>query len=487
MVQEIAVDAQHVEDVTVEESEADGTQGGDGDEDDVKKGKNAAWDGNKHGQASQLVTIDTSMVASDASAAAKPSVEEPGSPNDGDSLRRKSSKVANLRAAFERQPSKRGHSPRSPDAGKLRFDLSPSRSRSTGREADMAKLREQEAELMRLRDRLEKETELRQAFEDKCTALEEELEDVQAQLAQRDHKWRAELSRRSNDLVREKDKSQGEAHTLQRQLFDLKKSIAAATRLESQIADSTFAQEMQHLCHETQNWVVNNFRRVKLDKTPEEMCARLESIAEPKQLEYLRPLFESFESSMKLSSIQAVTACYMMEIFEEPLLFGMPTDEEWRKSIKRAAETLPAVMAPASFNKWRAVTLEAIKQSADISQSLASASQSMSEMICITLNTLTDMEESQSRVSSLNAIVKRTVSLAHSFRVQRAQYEFSLPSPGASYDPDVMEDDSLEGDDAAECGIRCATFPSVVKRGDEDGDNEQLSNVVVKAKVRCKI
>ncbi|KXT17917.1 hypothetical protein AC579_5906 [Pseudocercospora musae] len=441
-------------------------------------------------QADMPMPIDVSRSRSPAVKA--PDSIEPVSPTPSDGLRRASSKIANLRAAFERQnsasrlpvsPRPRSPASKSPDASKRRFDRSPAR----GQDVESIKMREQhEAEIARLKHRLDKEAELRQAFEDKCTALEEETEDLQARLSEKDGQWRKEVDRRSKDLVREKERASGELKSIQRQLYELKKSIAAATSQQSQTADSTFAQEMQHLYHELQNWVVNNFRRVKLDKSPEEMCARLEAVAETKHLAHLKRIFENFDPAMKLSALQAVTAHYLMEIFEEPLLFGMPVDEAWRHHVKGAAETLPSILSPAALNKWRAVTLDAIKQSTKIKASVESASQSMSEMICITLNTLTEAEEAKAKATSLNAIIKRTISLAHLFRVQRAQYEFILPLPGTAYSSDAMEDSSLEGEDPVAATIRCATFPAVWKRGDENGDNTEISNVVIKAKVLCK-
>ncbi|EME87873.1 uncharacterized protein MYCFIDRAFT_213048 [Pseudocercospora fijiensis CIRAD86] len=434
------------------------------------------------------MTIDVSRSRSPAVRA--PSTE-PASPAPSDGLRRASSKIANLRAAFERQnsasslpvsPGPRSPASKGPDASKRRFDRSPAR----GQDVESSKMREQqEAEIARLRHRLDEEAELRQAFEDKCTALEEETEELRVRLSEKDAQWRKEVERRSKELVREKERASGELTSIQRQLYELKKSIAAATRQQSQTADSTFAQEMQHLYHEIQNWVVNNFRRVKLDKSPEEMCARLEAVAEPKHLEHLKPIFENFDPATKLSALQAVTAYYLMEIFEEPLLFGMPLDEAWRRNVKGAAETLPSILSPAALNKWRAVTLDAIKQSTKIKASVDSASQSMSEMICITLNALTEVEEGKAKVASLNAIIRRTISLAHLFRVQRAQYDFILPPPGTAYSADAMEDSSLEGEDPVATTIRCATFPAVWKRGDENGDNPELSNVVLKANVLC--
>jgi hypothetical protein len=46
-----------------------------------------------------------------------------------------------------------------------------------------------------------------------------------------------------------------------------------------------------------------------------------------------------------------------------------------------------------------------------------------------------------------------------------------------------MDDVSDDSDDLQESAIICATFPSVIKKGDENGDSTHLTNVVLKAKV----
>jgi hypothetical protein len=110
----------------------------------------------------------------------------------------------------------------------------------------------------------------------------------------------------------------------------------------------------------------------------------------------------------------------------------------------------------------------------------------MSEIICIVLSTLTGVEDFETQIPSLTTIVNRAVSLSHLYRVQRAEYDIILPSPGTRFSHENMEEFSLDGDSNAELKVKCATFPFVVKRGDENGENAQLTNIIVKAKVLCK-
>lgn len=416
----------------------------------------------------------------------------PSSVGRKNSLRRSASTIANLRAAFEHK-----------DASETpikRFDKSPSRSfserlenistLSREKDAEIARLEEQLAEEIekrvscqsRLEAQLKVESETRRKCQERCEMLEKKIEEGQAPPT---HMSKEEL-KESNGIS---NGGTGEADTrsMQWQLNELKRSISTTTRVENQVSDSVFAQEIAKMHHELQNFVVNTFRRVKLLKTPEELCATLEIVATTHHLEYLRPLFMAFEPSMKLAALQATAVCYIMEVFQEPLLFGLPEQSEWRVGLQQTVKTLPSILAPATFNKWRYLTLDAVRQSGSIEDSVHLAASRISQMICVTLAAITDVQDLSARASSLNSIVLRAVRLSHLFKVQLAQYEFALPVPGTPFQPDLMEDHIVENETVADLSVVCATFPSVIKYGGENGDNSQLSNVVVKSKVLCKI
>jgi hypothetical protein len=387
-----------------------------------------------------------------------------------DRAQRSGRKIANLLATFEKKNSD--------------DSLGRTISKTRSREQDPEILRVKDTEVAKLKEQLRAESEARHALERKCSALEEETGRLHEKLKRHDSEWMAEMARQSAALMHERDVAHEEHLEVKRQLLGLKQSISTSTRLENQVADSMFAQEIQHLYHEIQNWVINNFRKVKIERTPEEICSRLIGIAEPRQVELLKPLFENYDPSLKIVALQAVVACYIMEIFEDPLLFGLPPKTDWRRGIKRASESLPSILPPAVYNKWRATTLDMIKQTPQMKHHFDSASSSLAEMICITLHTLTEVEESPAKVDSLNAIIKRIIALSHVFRVQRAQFDFHLPLPGTPFDPAMMEEDCAK-EAETQCQIRCALFPVVVKYGDEKGENVESSNTIVKAKVLC--
>lgn len=407
----------------------------------------------------------------------------------GEKLRRTGGRIANLRSTFERT----NRDARTLSPGTFAHGLSAGKSSEQKMSklkkklpAEMDRLRaEHQAELSRLQDRLKEESELRSGLEIQCQSLEQEVEQIRDQIAEREEGRRAEYQQRTAALSQAKEQAQTQLCTVQLQLSELKRGMSFAIHIEKQVSDSTLVQALQNLYHEIQNWVANHYRRVKIDKTAEAMVARLESIAEPKQLEYLTPLYQKFDPSTKILAFQATAMCYLMQIWEEPLLFGLPNQEDWARSLNEAALALPSVISSAMFSQWRSVTLVALQQSDSIKQSVDMAEAKLAEIICIILGMLTDVETSETQVKSLTAIINRAVALAHLFRMQRARYEFHLPAIGDQFTSQTMEDMMLDVESARDQTIRYATFPVVIKFGDEDGDNPDMTNVIFKARVMC--
>ena len=398
-------------------------------------------------------------------------------------VRSTSSKFASLRATFEQ---------------KLPVEKISSSNSTKKRQHDKSaeKNQEHEVEVARLKDELEKEKELRIAFEEKTTSLEEEIDELNEALGAREQLWRSENERQGMQLKSEAEdrlqavasearRQQEEATNLQKQLSDIKRSFSTSTRAIPQVSDTTFRQEIDILQHEVQNWVVHNFRRVKIEASVGELCEKLEKVVEKEQLGCLQPVYRKFDSAAKLPIYQATVACYLMEILDEPYLFGIQGQRDWGKRLKQAAESLRTIFGPDTYHRWRAMTFDTLRQSDSIKEPVESAASGISEMICITLEAVTDVDESETRLPSLKAIIQRVISLAHLIRVQRAQYEFVLPSPGEAFDPLSMDDISDIIDSESEQHVRCAAFPALIKVGDEEGDELEPRNVVVKARVLC--
>ena len=115
----------------------------------------------------------------------------------------------------------------------------------------------------------------------------------------------------------------------------------------------------------------------------------------------------------------------------------------------------------------------------------ATLSQGIDHLLC----QVTEAEISEDRQQSLQEIVAGAIRLARRFRSQRADYEFNFPrnSPdrALAFNSSTMEDIRAEEDDSKKKTVQLATFPAVLKTRDEDGTQQKLGNVVIKARVLC--
>ena len=412
-------------------------------------------------------------------------------------MRSSSSRIAGIRAAFEKKQLASIPDPvvkrrfASTEKGITSIDKRPiANGYHTAGESE--KVQEKESlDLVRVKDELVEERKLRVALEDKCTGLEDEVEALQAQLE--DVNVALQNEKQSHLALRHErekrisptsdDPRSSQMAELRNQMSDLKRSIATGTRVESQVTDSTFAQQMGVLFHELQNWTINNFRRARADIAIEELLIRVGGLDGETIVAHLRALYSHFDPAVKLPIFQATALCYIMEIFDEPVMFGMSSQPETKKRISEAADSMSAILNAAAFNKWRATTLDAVRTSEVMKQYADASAERIAGRICHTLSALTDAETNHA-VAALPVIVKRAITLAHLFKVQRAQYEFAIPDFGAGFDPLLMEDIAADSD-AHGTSVLCATSPAVIKLGDEYGNHSHLRNIVVKAKVMC--
>ena len=406
-------------------------------------------------------------------------------------MRSASSKIASLRATFEQgNAAPAGAEKKSP----RRLASTSEKEKADGMIAEQ--ILGYTTEIIELKDKLEKEKELRVAFEERVTSLEEEVHDLSGALNQRDEQWQEEFEKRSADLLidaesrldiaaKEARSRENEAVSLQRQLAELKQTVAASTRITPQVSDTTFRQEVDTLQYEMQNWVVNNFRRVKVELSTEELCERLEKVAEEKQVEQLKAIYETFEPAAKFAIYQATVACYLMEVFEDPYLFGIQSQRDWGRRSRQAADTLKTVLEEETFNRWRSLTFDSLRRSESIKEPVESAAQGIAELICIALKALSASDEAEDLQSNLVPIIKRAISVAHLLRVQYATYVYRLPGSGDTFNADLMDDIADDGASDAIRTVRCATFPSLIKYVDDASAGEHVEQVVVKAKVLC--
>lgn len=407
--------------------------------------------------------------------------------------RSRGSKVSNLRAAFEQSAGANGTAAHALAlaAGDGKRNITP-KGRTASLDAELARLRDVAGKEREMRDALARERELREAGERQVRAMDAEMETLRDQLKRRDEILqggggeRQELVRGRDHALAELRAAKGEAaahaaesSSLLKQLADLKRSIATNTRLEShEMTDNAFCDELSTLAYQIQGWVVQHFRRTKLDATAGELCARIAGMEDGRYVDLLTPLYERWTCSAKLDFFRATVMSLMMPIFTDPFLFGLPTDPTWAQALRLASEELPGVLGQPAYNRWRANTLDLVRQCEAMAPFVDLKSSETTATICDVLSGMCEIEESETRAAALNTIVKRAIALAHTLRVQRARYQMQLPRPSSTFETATMEDISDENDGADGREIRCAIFPAVIKI--RDGNNVDL---VFKAKV----
>jgi activating signal cointegrator complex subunit 1 len=276
---------------------------------------------------------------------------------------------------------------------------------------------------------------------------------------------------------------------LRRQLADMKRNISMSTRMDAQVTDSVVGQETGVLHHELQNWIVNNFRKAKGDVAPQELCSRLEGMGlTPGQRHQLRPMYAGFTAANKLVMYQATAVCLLMDIFTDESLFGLPHELAWKEPLYKALSGLELTLSPAAHNKLRAVTFDVIRQNEGTQELVMPAAKHLAERICSILTTLTEVDGNGNRLAALTSIVRRAIDLQHLFRAQRARYQFDLPSTSDVFHAAVMDNIAVDEESPIDFSsriVKAATWPSLIKIGDEFGDNVHFTNVIVKAKVVC--
>ncbi|KAI6890636.1 hypothetical protein KC334_g14618, partial [Hortaea werneckii] len=177
---------------------------------------------------------------------------------------------------------------------------------------------------------------------------------------------------------------------------------------------------------------------------------------------------------------------FLMDVFCAELVFGLNDGEQWCADLLKAADSMQKTLGSQAYGKWRSATIEALGQSAAFQDLLQKANEGVAESIGHSLYKLTEIEAGEGGKTSLIGIIKRAASLAHLFSFQQAQYQFILPNPGTPFDAQTMEDIAEDGEELSSSVISCVTFPSIIKSGDECGDNIHLRNVIMKSRVLCR-
>ncbi|KUJ18283.1 uncharacterized protein LY89DRAFT_583613 [Mollisia scopiformis] len=250
-----------------------------------------------------------------------------------------------------------------------------------------------------------------------------------------------------------------------------------------QVSDEIVGEKVRGLGNGLQNWVITNFRRVKIN---------LEKMDDDTKDQLLRlvPTYDILASSSKVHFIQSLVSRILVEHIFSAYFVGLPQEQAYE--LTRMEKYLSDFGRNPTMNQWRSATLSIIQKEAP--KKLKSETAAVVEVVMNQVNTIMDsigdLQHTESRDQSLRSLVNNSIELARLVRVQKADFSIMMPCieghQRTMFDPDTMEDIGGEDEDTLnEREIRCVTFPGVVKAGDENGERSHLRNVVAKIRVLC--
>jgi hypothetical protein len=290
-----------------------------------------------------------------------------------------------------------------------------------------------------------------------------------------------------NDLRSRLHTTEKQSQDRLQQLLSLKSSISSLTRPSSQVTDSSLTESFTQLHNRIREWVISNFRRTKMDAAnlPPETV---------KALSALMPAFESVEKTDRLALYQGLVSSAMMRVFDEVLVVGVAREA----AIRGFAEIIRG--DGPEYREWRRVTIRAI-ESSEMRKSLVQGRNDVLHMIAgeiaHLLFTLTSASLTATAQSALMGILTGAADLQRTLALQKARYQLLFFCEGddnkhVAFDDRKMEAhddfDSMDEDNglAQRRFLFCVT-PCLEKYGDEWGENAEVVNVLLKARVCCGV
>jgi len=151
------------------------------------------------------------------------------------------------------------------------------------------------------------------------------------------------LAVKLRDAQSRADSALKDAQNLERQLLDLKQSMSTSTRISKQATDQEISEKMGRFGHEVQNWIVSNFRKVKIGRLmrlvvvegvganqtidkPSEMKTRYDSLPVLAGSKLLYSLFHNFDNASKLFALQGTVMYLMMRILKDDYFSELPQE-----------------------------------------------------------------------------------------------------------------------------------------------------------------
>ncbi|KAF2463459.1 uncharacterized protein BDR25DRAFT_307750 [Lindgomyces ingoldianus] len=323
--------------------------------------------------------------------------------------------------------------------------------------------------------------------------LRGKLADLQEQLVEQDTAFRTKLDqemhkgeREWNELTGRLHQSEKESQERLQQLLDLKHNISTLTRMDSQVTDFELAEKVDQLFHRTREWVISNFRRTKPDfnNVPRETARALELISVH---------YNKIGLTNRLAFYQAMISSNLMHLFREPICIGLPETGPLAP-IRQLATSMHDTGS--EYREWRRTTIRALEKSParqQLQQEKERLLHNISSQIQHQLFSVTSTNLTPQAQLSLLGILNAAADLQHVLLLQKAQYKvhfFRDQECGrVSFDESRMDsiNDNDMDDDFIDRKFCFCVFPLLEKFGDEAGENVDVRNVLLKARVCCGV
>ncbi|OAG15552.1 hypothetical protein CC77DRAFT_946282, partial [Alternaria alternata] len=281
--------------------------------------------------------------------------------------------------------------------------------------------------------------------------LEEQLEE---QLASHDGLYPRSLDRpqsrgEADDLRLRLHAAEKESQERLQQLLALKSSISSLTRTDSQITDSELAESFSQLANRVREWT--------------------------------------------LALYQAVVSTSLMQIFDNSIVFGLPSTGPLGALRQFAERTQHLGTAHREWVRATVQVLERSEANEEIQKESEASIHRLAGEISHILFTLTSVSLAPNAQSTLAGMLKDAVYLQRTLALQKARYKllfFRRQDDNMQFDDRTMEtvndvDPAMEDDTDMEVDRKFlfCTFPGLMKYGDEWGEHSEMSNVLLKARV----
>ncbi|KAL5416990.1 hypothetical protein PMIN06_002903 [Paraphaeosphaeria minitans] len=326
--------------------------------------------------------------------------------------------------------------------------------------------------------------------------LRTKIAQLQEQLVTQEATYQSLLEHRISRAEAEWDELTVRLHSTEKesgerlqQLLALKTAFSSLTRVESQVTDNELSDTFSQLSNRIREWVISNFRRAKmnLNDLPQDTAEVLQATF---------PSYMSIDPANRLALFQAIVSNTLMSVFGELLFVGLPE----KGPLANLRQIANLIQDTAGYQNWRHSTIRCLQKSdaTRISTERARQIDRLASEISHHLQVVTSVALQPEARLALSSILNATVDFQNTLSLQKARYRVDLFKAQSDIRP-TFDDERMEpineldeyvdddGDVVVDRVFAFCVFPCLEKFGDEYGEQTEVSNVLVRARVCCSV